>query len=69
MKGLTYRHYSVMQAGWNTVHPVHVFFVEGAECSPDTCAAGVATQRTDVPALVIAAAKKKWSHDAIVSNS
>ena len=50
MGGL-YKHYPVMQASWmSNVLPVHVLL---KSVSPDTCAAGGATQRTDFPALVM----------------
>ena len=52
MGGL-YRHFSVMQAGWNVVRcSSGAFFIGGRRMFPfDTCAAGVATHRTDVQAI------------------
>ena len=54
--GDVHRHRSVTQAGWNVVkcpHSACFFLWREKNVSPDSCAAGVVTQRTDVLALVM----------------
>ena len=50
------RHHRVMQAGWNVFprsHSARFFLCREKNASPDTCAAGVATQSTDILPLVM----------------